>query len=164
METDESTDDKAMGTDKISDSIMEVDSIFGSQEDEEFAQSVSLQMSEHFHTVRHSGTSARTESLIDRFYENAANFDPLVYGMLRVIHWTAELANRFNFESPQQAVIATELFFSTWDDVFAKPQSPGIFGGTGNSDAWQKILEMDLAKFEEYSEYVYDSVSSALFN
>jgi len=108
--------DEAMDTDDISDSIMEVDSILDSQEDEEFAQSVSLQMSEHFHTIRHSGISVRIESLIDRFHENAANFGPLVYGMLRVIHWTAELANYFNFETPHQAVIATELFLSTWDD------------------------------------------------
>jgi len=162
MDTDEPTE--MMEIDETLDNNMEVDDVLDSQEDEELLQSVILTASEHFHTIFHSGISARVNSLIDRLYENAAEFDPLVYGMLRVIQWTTDLAHSFNFESPFQAVLATELFLSTWDDVFAKPQYPGIMYTKANRDAWQKVLDMDPDIFNSYFDFVYNSVSTALFN
>jgi len=79
------------------DELMEIS--FDLQENAEFVEGVYLMMSDQFHTIVHSGLSARTNCLIVRFYENAANFSPYTHGMIRFIDRTTEMAERFNFDS-----------------------------------------------------------------
>lgn len=164
MEIDEFDEPMDMEFGEILDEPMETESIPNLQDEAELEASVHLTMSEQCHTVYYSGISARVDSLIDRFYENSANYSPFAYGMLRIIDWTSELANLYNFESTFQAVLATELYLSTWDDVFAKVQRLGIQCRDINRKAWQKILDMEQAEFDRYVEFVYNAASNALFS
>jgi len=160
--TESTEDDEGEQSLNSVDEPMEIS--FDLQENAEFVESVHLMMSDQFHTIVHSGLSARINCLILRFYENAANFSPYTHGMIRFIDWTTEMAERFSFDSLFQAALATELFILTWDDVFAKSQTPGIVDRQTNRDAWQKIIDMSEDEHYSYCKFVYDAVSSALFN
>jgi len=97
--------------------------------------------SERFGRILYHGTTQCTD-VMDRCRKHEEKFKNKLTGVIVTIKWNNEKAKRFGFEDAEQACVATEIIFSSWQKSYAFRQDPGYRLKKHNGEALKKAEEI----------------------